>query len=93
MDYETGLLALPDYMRGGLRRWIDHGIPPGDFLTALPSNDLRRTFEKADSTNQRRVLDYIKFLYSDAPRACWGSPEAVTEWEARGGLLGPESEA
>ena len=92
-DYEEGLGILPDYMRGGMRRWIEHAIPPGDFMRALLENDLIRTFEKADSTNQRRVGDYLRFLYNCAPRGCFGSPENYAAWVARGGLAGRESES
>jgi len=73
--------GIPAYMHAGLLRWILYGIPPGDFLTALLSNDLRRTFEKADDTNVRCIQNYLIFLYNDAPSGCWGSKENFKSWK------------
>lgn len=79
-EYLTKLDMLPDYMRGGMKRWIEDAIPPGDFLYALLSNDLRGTFERADSTNETMVRTYLVYLYNYAPRGCWGSKENVEAW-------------
>jgi hypothetical protein len=73
-------------MVGGLRRYIEHGIPPGSFLTALLSNDLRGTFERADDENRAAVENWIRFLYNYAPSECWGSPAKLTTWCQHGGL-------
>jgi large subunit ribosomal protein L9 len=35
-------------MIGGLRRYIENGIGPGDFLWAVLTNDLRGAIERAD---------------------------------------------
>jgi len=77
---------IPDYMIGGLRRYIEQGIEPGHFLSALFSNDLRQTFEQADEVNSRAVGDYVMFLYNYAPAPCWGSRQKFEAWIARGGL-------
>lgn len=77
---------IPEYMIGGLRRYIEHGISPGDFLTALLSNDLRHTFARADMENSAVVGNYVRFLYAYAPSECWGSPAHFDAWCKRGGL-------
>lgn len=77
---------IPDYMIGGLRRYIENGIEPGSFLSNLLSNDLRGTFETADMVNSRRVRDYVTFLYNYAPRDCWGCRENFVSWVQRKGL-------
>lgn len=77
---------IPDYMIGGLRRYIENGIAPGSFLTAVLSNDLRRSFDCADDENGRRIGDYVRFLYSYAPSQCWGSPDKFEAWCKQGGL-------
>ena len=81
-DWKNELLVsgIPSYMQGGVTRWIEHGIRPGHFLTALLSNDLRETFARADDTNARCVIYYLKFLYNHAPPDCWGSPERFEAW-------------
>jgi hypothetical protein len=71
---------IPEYMRGGLFRWIENGVLPGNFLTAIIKNDLRRSFEYADDENIFRIHSYIKFLYNWAPGECWGSEEKVKSW-------------
>ena len=45
---------IPDYMRGGLRRYLAHGIEPGSFLSAVLRNDLIDACGRADDTNRHR---------------------------------------
>ena len=78
--YEFNGFHIPDYMMGGLRRWIELGIEPGDFLHAVLTNDLRRAVERADSANMRNLPAYVAYLYNNAPSQCWGSPEKVAAW-------------
>ena len=75
-DYDR----LPEHMRGVMQRYIENKIPPGGFLTAVLENDLAGAFGRADHINRHRIYDIVSFLYNEAPRACWGSPEAVTKW-------------
>ena len=77
---------VPEHIRGGLKRYIDNGIPPGSFLTAVLSNDLMEAFGCADYINRHRLFDIVSFLYGSAPAGCWGSPERVASWIERGGL-------
>ncbi|MES2531950.1 MAG: hypothetical protein V4636_13010 [Pseudomonadota bacterium] len=83
------LLALPDYMQTGMAYYLAAGIEPGSFLTAVLCNDLRGACMRADTTNQRRLYDYVFFLYNYAPSTCWGSPEKVDAWIAHRGMQGP----
>jgi len=85
---EELLAKIPAYMHAGLKRYIDHGIPPGHFLTAVLTNDLRGAFERADEANSAAVRDYIVYLYNCAPIGSWGSPEAYARWVKRGGFNG-----
>jgi hypothetical protein len=77
---------IPERMLGALQRYVDHGIKPGDFLTAVLSNDLREACGRADDENQRLIFEYVKFLHNHVPSGCWGSPENVRNWLKRGGL-------
>jgi hypothetical protein len=79
---------IPYHMIGGLRLFIEDGIPPGSFLTALLSNDLRETFARADEENSRSIKNWLIFLYNYAPSDCWGSPAKFNAWIERGGLNG-----
>jgi len=75
---------LPDYMVGALVRYFNCHIPPGDFLTAVLSNDLAEAVNRADEVNRHALGDYIIWLYNYAPGRPngWGSPQAVQDWIA-----------
>jgi hypothetical protein len=82
---------IPRYMIGGLRSYIEDGVPQGRFLTALLSNDLHETFARADEINSRAIREWVKFLHCYAPTDCWGSPVKVRAWCAHRGLNGLKS--
>ena len=74
-DYEQ-LRHLED----SLDRYLNHGIMPGGFLTAVLENNLTETFARADSINSVLVRDIVQFMYNRLPIGAWGSAERVTEW-------------
>ncbi len=69
-----------DYMVGGVQRYIEHGILPGNFLTAVIRNDLRDACGYADENNQRALFEWVSWFRNEAPHDCWGSPIACTWW-------------
>jgi len=71
-----------------MQRYIERGILPGGFLTAVLENNLVLAAMRADNTNRHRLLDFAEFLYSEAPSICWGSRERVERWIKQGGLRG-----
>ena len=71
---------LPEHIRGGVQRYIEDGIPPGDFLTAVIRNDLRESFARADDINTERMFDIVSFFYNEVPLLCWGSVKRMTDW-------------
>lgn len=79
---------IPEHMRDTARRYIERGIGGGSFFTALVSNDLMCAFKRADDTNTAAMRDWCAFLYNEAPSACFGSPERVSDWIEAGGLEG-----
>lgn len=79
---------VPERMRGGIIRYIERGIPPGDFLQAVIRNDLREACQRADDENQSLLFDYVFVLYNYAPVGSWGSPQNYKEWIERGGING-----
>ena len=86
-DYDK----LPEHMRGAARRYVEEGRAPGDFLMAVLTNNLVRSFSQADDENRARITDWINWLYDDVPMDAWGSPGKVSKWmlarraEAMGG--------
>ena len=71
---------LPEHMREGMQRYVEHGQRPGKFLNAVLENDLMAALGYADSRNLPRLYDFGSFLYNKVPTACYGSPEKVTAW-------------
>lgn len=72
-----------DYMHGGVQRYLDHGIPPGSFLTALFSNNLKEAFRQADDENTAAMRAWVGFVINEMPNTAQGSPEIVQAWIAR----------
>ncbi len=72
--------GIPAHMQGGYIRYLLHGIPPGDFLRAVLSNDFRWACILADEKNADALYAHGHFLICCAPVAAWGSPETVTAW-------------
>ncbi len=82
--YEYREFVIPEYMGEGLDLWIQFGILPGGFLTAVLCNDLMDACGRADNSNIHNLPAYCAFLYNEAPPACFGSPAKVEAWiEAR----------
>lgn len=84
---------LPGYMVAVVVGYIENGQPVGHFLSALFSNDLRGTFERADEANRRSIEMYLRFLYNYAPAGCWGSRDRFDRWQEQGGLDGQRKAA
>jgi hypothetical protein len=79
-NQEKADLLIPEHMHGGLRRYIENGILPGSFLTAVLTNDLKNAIGFADHINLWNIPRYVSFLYNYAPSGCWGSPAKVQSW-------------
>ncbi len=82
---------LPHYMEGGTRRWLEQGIHPGNFLSAVISNDLFEAFGLADSENCDAMFEWIRFFYNETPADSHGSPEAMKAWAEHCGLADKEA--
>lgn len=67
-------------MAGAMHRYFEQGFDPGSFLRAVLSNDLREACGCADQANQRLIFEWVQWLYNEAPRNSWGSPEKVQTW-------------
>lgn len=81
MDYKKELESIiGENMLGGLRRYIDDKIPPGGFLTAVITNDLKEACGRADDQNRRIIFEYVAYLHNYCPANCWGSREKFEEY-------------
>jgi hypothetical protein len=82
MSYKFRNFIIPDYMLPGIARYIEKGIPPGQFLQAVICNDLLVAVQHADDINVRNLVAYAGYFYNKAPAGCWGSPAKYAEWVA-----------
>lgn len=73
---------IPLRMMPGIRRYIEDGIMPGDFLTAIFENDLVHSMGLADDENLENIPAYASYLYNEVPQSCWGSKKIVKDWIA-----------
>lgn len=78
--HERIRMTIPEHMVGGLIRYLEDGMIPGHFLSAILMNDLYGAVRAADDINIRRLPDFVNALYNYAPAGSWGSPEKVKLW-------------
>lgn len=80
---------IPAHMIGIVRRYIEHGVEPGNFLEAMLTNDLRGACYYADTTNRHAIFNYVMFFHNYAPSECWGSKQRFEAWMKQKGLNWP----
>ncbi len=85
-----GLLEsrIPPRMHGGIVRYMLFGVMPGNFLTAIFSNDLMGALRAADDENVRLLWLYGNFLHNYAEPNSFGSVGSVKAWSLKGGVYG-----
>ena len=80
MTYTFREFYIPDYMMDGVERYIEQGIEPGDFLSAIITNNLSEAVRRADDEHIKNIPAYVSYFYNKAPSPCWGSPKKMTAW-------------
>ena len=82
-DYQEFIGMIPQHLRGGMLRYLQDGIQPGHFLTAVLENNLMEAMARADEMSRAGLYSICQFLYNHAPMACYGTPETVRKWMER----------
>ena len=67
-------------MMRAIHDYVNHGLRPGDFLSAVIRNDLKEAVARADSENLRNLPAFVAYFYNEVPAICWGSSEAMDQW-------------
>jgi hypothetical protein len=74
---------LPESLRPGMRRYIEHGVPTGSFLRAALENKLVEAYLAADMENRFHLARIAEFIHLYAPPESCGSEANVREWIAK----------
>ena len=88
LDYDK--VPAP-HMVEGVQNYIDYGLPPGGFLTAVLENSLSAAAH-ADHINIHLLKEWHQFCYWELPHNAWGSREKVKDWISSGGQVGQQRE-
>ena len=78
--YKFNQFYIPERMMPGIRRYVEHGIRPGIFLSSVIQNNLSGTVGQADEENLKNIPAFVAYLYNECPMKCWGSPEKMEAW-------------
>lgn len=65
---------------GALERYLNNGIMPRSFLTAVLENNLVEAVGRADHMNQPNLPNIVGYIYNHLPSNSWGSREKVQEY-------------
>ena len=71
-----------------LDRYVNRGIPTGQFLRAVLCNNLVGAFSFGDDENLRDLHQIVMYVANQLPLQCWGSTQMVDDWIAAGGKEG-----
>ena len=78
--YKFNQFYIPERMMPGIRRYVEHGVRPGDFLSAVIQNNLSEAIGRADTENLENIPAFVTYFYNECPLGCWGSPEKMKSW-------------
>lgn len=75
---DINLSEIPDQaLAAEIRALIEEGRMPGRFLVALLTNDLRAA---VDADHGGRLAEWVQFIETTLPIACWGSAAILRAW-------------
>lgn len=74
---------VPSHTQGALMRYVNDGLHPGGFLTAVITNDLFGAVSRADEWNQQALPGIVMFMFNAMPAASIGSTENMEYWMRR----------
>jgi hypothetical protein len=80
---QDSYFPVNDYILGALERYINQGIMPGGFLTAVLENNLKESFGRADHENAKNLHNIVGYIYNNIPSSAWGSREKIDQWLER----------
>lgn len=80
---------VPEHLRGGLCRYVEQGIEPGNGLRMILENrSLGEVVTSVDREAEPHLGSIFRFLYYGLGSPAWGSEERVAKWLAQKGMQG-----
>jgi hypothetical protein len=70
-------VPIREDLYGAFERYLNHGIMPGGFLTAVLENDLAGAISRADVENYVNLKNIVMYVWNFLPHNAWGSREKV----------------
>ena len=77
---EAGKGRIPEAVKKGIDMFVNHGVRPGSFVTAVLENDLMRAWGQADLESRREMDSILRYVWYEIPSGSWGSPDRVEAW-------------
>ena len=66
--------------KDSIDRYVQFGLPPGGFVTAVLENDLFGAMNRADLDNRENLFWVCEYVYNKIPMQAWGTPKKVGAW-------------
>lgn len=80
---------VPEHLRGGLCRYVEQGIEPGNGLRMILENrPLGTVVAAVDRDVEPHLGSIFRFLYNAVGAPAWGDEERVAAWLAQKGMQG-----
>lgn len=64
-----------------IQAWVERGLSPDDFLSAILTCDLQEAVAYASAEMVPHLYDVASTLYRWLPGGCWGGQEQMRRWE------------
>lgn len=78
--YQIDYNKCPNNLGRFFQLYIEHGVKPSSFLTAVLENNLMEAIGRGDYDNINRLSQICTFVYNELPVHCWGSVDNVSDW-------------
>ena len=79
-SYKFDQYVMRSDMVAAVQRYVEHGIQPGGFLTAVICNDLVGAINRADEDNRENLTAIVGYFMWEVPAPAWGSEQKMREW-------------
>ena len=72
---------IPEATMSSLQMYLEYGVNPGRFLTAVLENNLREAMGQADEDDLESLFHLVVYLYNEVSADAWGNRERVRAYQ------------